>query len=221
MKIAVLVSSYENSSSPFRGLDEYPEPSIWMPEHQWTRVLIEKASAVRQVREVARAGYDVVVCLCDGVWEEDRAGVEVVIELERQGVAYTGADPRFFNVSRQALKLVCADVQVDTPRYVFASGRQDADLAAEHLRFPLLVKHPDSYGSLGLEKADRVEHPADLWPRVVRKIEQFGGALLEEFIEGREFTVLVAEPGEGEAVPRVYPPVEICFPPGRASNIFT
>ncbi|MFI5458886.1 MAG: SET domain-containing protein-lysine N-methyltransferase [Isosphaerales bacterium] len=216
MKIAVLVSSYERSSSPFRDLDSIPDPSCWMPEHQWERCLIDKATAVRQVRDLARRGFDAFVCFCDATTEEDRAGVEVVIELERLGAAYTGADPHFFEPTRLAMKLICPDVGVDTPRYVFAESDADATLAAEYLHFPLLVKHPNSYGSLGLAAADRVEGPADLRSRVALKIAEFGGALIEEFVEGKEFSVLVAEPADGESEPKAWTPVEVVFPPGES-----
>src|SRR4051812_4783677 len=212
MRICTLLASYERSESPFRDVDTYLDPARWLPEHQWETHLIDKGTAVRSVRRLVRRGFDVFVNLCDGFWEEDRAGVDVVIELERQGQAYTGANPFFFEPTRQAMKLLCADVRVDTPRYVFAQGRADAELAAAHLRFPLLVKHPNGYGSVGLTRDSRVETADALIAQVERMTEEFGAALIEEFIEGREYTVLVAEPGDGETAPRAYPPIEGCFP---------
>ena len=145
MLICTLLSSYERSEFPFRGVDPYLDPSRWLTGHDWETHLIDKATAVRSIRRLARRGFDVFVCLCDGAWEEDRAGVEVVVELERQGQAYTGADPHFFEPTRRAMKLVCPDMGVDTPRYIFARGPAEVELAGSHLRFPLLVKHPNSY----------------------------------------------------------------------------
>ena len=216
MNLAVSVSSYERSSSPFRDVDTYPDPSRWIPEHQCERFFIHKATAVQQVRELVRRGFDAFVCLCDGMREEDRAGVDVVVELERLGAAYTGASPHFFEMSRLALKLSCADAEVDSPAHVFAESEADAAMAATRLRFPLLVKHPNGYGSVGLAPSDRVERPDDLLPRVALKIAEFGGALIEEFIEGAEYCVLVAEPGEGDHSPRTWPPMEIKFPSGES-----
>jgi D-alanine-D-alanine ligase len=118
------------------------------------------------------------------------------------------------------MKLVCPDLGVDTPRYIFARGRAEAELAAAHFLFPLLVKHPNSYGSVGLTKDSRVKTPDQLFAQVERMADEFGAALVEEFVEGREFTVLVAEPGEGETSPRAYPPIEVCFPPGESFKHF-
>src|SRR5690349_1279024 len=96
MKLCVLLSSYEQSSSPFKGVDPAQEPSRLMPEHDWDRCFVHKATAVQTIRQLARRGYDVFVNMCDGAWEEDLAGLEVVVELERLGVAYTGATPGFY-----------------------------------------------------------------------------------------------------------------------------
>ena len=83
MRICVLNASYEQSKSDFRGHDPYCDPSRHLPEHTFERHLIEKATAVRQVRDLAAKGFDAFVNLCDGAWDEDRAGIEVVQALER------------------------------------------------------------------------------------------------------------------------------------------
>eukprot|EP00198_Chlamydomonas_reinhardtii_P014391 XP_001703728.1 predicted protein [Chlamydomonas reinhardtii] len=61
------------------------------------------------------------------------------------------------------------------------------------LRFPLIVKHPGGYGSVGMTKDSKVHNEEQLWKQVARFVGSFGGALVEEFITGREFTVLVVE----------------------------
>ncbi len=219
MRLCTLLASYEQASSPFRDVDPYLVPHLWAPEHEWETHLVEKVSAVRTVRALARKGFDAFVNLCDGCWDEEQAGLDVVIELERLGVAFTGPDARFFEPTRQALKLVCADAGVDSPRYVFAACREEAELAAG-LCFPLLVKPVNGYGSIGVTTQSRVTDMPSLFAQVERMVNEYGGALIEEFIEGREFTVFVAEPGEGEDSPRGYPPIEIVFPPGETFKHF-
>jgi len=86
MNIAILHASYDGSTVPFKDLDPACDPSRYLPGPVYTHFHIRKATAVRQVIDLARQHFDVVINLCDGVWDEDRAGIEVVQALERLGV---------------------------------------------------------------------------------------------------------------------------------------
>jgi D-alanine-D-alanine ligase len=220
VRLCLLCSEIE-PSSPFAGVDSLPDPSAILPEHAWQRHTIPKRGAVEAVRRIAHeGGFDAFVNLCDGAADEDVAGVEVARELERLGVAYTGARPSFYEPTREAIKDVCARSGIDAPRGLTARTLQDAQRAAASLRFPLFVKHPNSYGSIGLDPGSRVHTPEALFARVERMHEAFGGALVEEFVDGPEFTVLVAEPPSGGDAPIVYTPLQIRFPPGETFKHF-
>lgn len=167
-----------------------------------------------------RQGFDVFVNLCDGAWDEDRAGLEVVQTLERLGAAFTGAGSESYEPSRETMKRACHYAGIHVPAWEVARSRADAAAIAARLRFPLIVKHPSSYGSIGMGRDARVESVAELADRIERMAGEFGEALVEEFIEGREFTVLVAEPADGETAPRTYTPYEFCFPEGESFKHF-
>jgi len=47
-------------------------------------------------------------------------------------------------------------------------------------------------------------------------MSEYGGALIEEFIEGREFDMLVVENADDPAAPFAYRPAEIIFPPSES-----
>ena len=220
MKICVLDDSYEQSVTPFKQFDFLPDPIRYLDGHQCERHFLHKATAVRQVRELSRQGFDVFLNLCDGAWEEDRPGIEVVQALERLGLAFTGATSSFYEPSRQAMKRVCHYWDIGTPAYIIASNADDVEFAANSLEFPLIVKHPNGYASIGLTKASRVETAEALRRQASQTIEAFGGALIEEFVEGREFTVLVAENPDDEFDPIVYQPVEFRFPEGESFKHF-
>src|ERR1700680_5328201 len=100
MKICVLDDSYEQSVTPFKQVDFLPDPIRYLDGHECERHFLHKATAVRQVRELSRKGFDVFLNLCDGAWEEDRPGIEVVQALERLGGGVTGAPLRFYRASR-------------------------------------------------------------------------------------------------------------------------
>ena len=61
------------------------------------------------------------------------------------------------------------------------------------LSFPLLVKHFSSYASVGLTKESKVSNVHDLKQQCQRMLKTYGGCLVEEFVVGREFTILVAQ----------------------------
>jgi D-alanine-D-alanine ligase-like ATP-grasp enzyme len=220
MKICVLDDSYEQSVTPFKQFDFLPDPIRYLAGHECERHFLHKATAVRQVRELSRRGFDVFLNLCDGAWEEDRPGIEVVQALERLGLAFTGATSSFYEPSRQAMKRVCHYWDIGTPAYVIASNAQEVEFAASSLEFPMIVKHPNGYASIGLTKDSRVETVESLREQAARTIDAFDGALIEEFVEGREFTVLVAENPDDEFDPLVYQPVEFRFPEGESFKHF-
>ena len=188
--------------------------------HECETVFIDKAKAVRQIIDLAKRDFDVFINLCDGAWDEDRPGIEVVQTLERLGLAFTGATSSFYEPSREIMKRVCHFWGIKAPAFVSATDSQSIELAAKSLRFPLITKHPNSYSSIGLTKKSRVETPAALRIEAEKMIEAFGATLVEEFIEGREFSVLVTENADNELEPYAYHPVEFLFPKGESFKHF-
>lgn len=175
---------------------------------------------MRQVVEISRGGFDVVINLCDGAWDQDIAGIEVVQTLEKLNAAFTGAGSSFYDPSREAMKMACHSAGVRFPSYVMARRTNDAERALRDLRFPMLVKHPQGYSSAGIFPDCRVTDERALNRVVERTIGEYGAALIEEFIEGREFTVLVAEARHDEEEAWAFEPVEFLFPPGESFKHF-
>jgi D-alanine-D-alanine ligase len=220
MRIAILHPSYEGTSSPLSELDPPCDPSVYLPDANCAHFQIHKATAVQQVIQVAREGFDVAINLCDSTWDQDMAGIEVVQALERLNMAFTGAGSSFYDPSREAMKMACHSAGVKFPAYVMARHLRDAHRAVRELRFPMLVKHPWGYSSTGIFRSSRVTDAEALRREVERTIAEYGGALIEEFIEGREFTVLVAEPRHEDEEAWALEPVEFLFPPGESFKHF-
>lgn len=96
----------------------------------------------------------------------------------------------------------------------------DVDALLEDLDFPMIVKHFNSYSSIGMTKESKVRNEVELRSQVARMLTDYGGALVEEFIAGREFTVLVGENPEDAGMPIAYLPVECQFPSGEEFKHF-
>ena len=71
-----------------------------------------------------------------------------------------------------------------------------------NLEYPLFVKPVSEDASIGITRASRVENVEQLKVQVEHEIKEFGRALVEEFIEGREFTCLIAENPDDPEHPR-------------------
>lgn len=220
MRICTLISSYENSSSPYRDIDPYPDPSIWLPEHSWSKAFLTKDNVESQLSELAKQGFDLFINLCDGEPGEDLVGIEAIQQLERLGLPFTGANSQFYANPRRALKDAYVAAGIGTPHYRFVRTRDEAAEAAAALRLPVIVKPAHGYASIGIKRDSVVQTHNTLLDRVERTVAEFGEALLEEFIVGREFTLLAAEPIGEDEMPTVYKSMEIGFPAGESFKHF-
>jgi len=115
--------------------------------------------------------------------------VVAFLELMRQ--PYTGCNPRGMMLSRDKplSKQVLAYHRIATPRFVLLA-RNQRYREPRRLKFPLFVKSATEDASLGISQASVVEDMARLRERVEFIHEQTrSGALVEEFIDGREIYV--------------------------------
>ena len=179
--------------------------------YDWELVNVERPSFDFLLELSSRKKFDVYMNLCDGALDEDRPGLDVIEALERLNLAYTGADSRFYSPTREQMQSVAEIQGVGFARGFHVKSLRDLS-EAKKLRYPLMVKHPNSYGSAGMTRDSRVETPAQLRVQAERMLELFGGARVEEFIEGSEFTCLVVDNPEDLASPFAYPPGMVVFP---------
>jgi D-alanine-D-alanine ligase-like ATP-grasp enzyme len=196
--------------------DDWPcDPRPFCPEARWEIECLAKATSVEQVTRRIDEGFDLFFNLCDGAADQNIPGIEVVRTLEAHGVAFTGATSGFYEPSREAMKLACRAEGIATPACILARCDEDVERAAAELRFPLFVKHYSSYSSVDLSRRSRVRTPAGLRQQARKIMRRHGTALIEEFIEGTECTVLVAENPDDPARPKTYTPLQYRFPDGE------
>jgi D-alanine-D-alanine ligase len=211
-----LLTSQDLDVDPFPE-DDWPcDPRPFYPEAHWDVATLVKKTSVEVVTQLSRRGYDLFFNLCDGAADETTPGLEVVQTLERLRVPFTGATSVFYEPTRERMKQACREQGISTPAYVVASTDEDVERAASTLRFPLFVKHHSSYASVGLSRRSRVRTAAGLRQQARKIMARFGAALIEEYIEGIECTVLVAENPEDRLRPTTYMPMQYRFPRGEA-----
>lgn len=211
-----LLTTQNLDAQPFPANDWPCDPRPFLPEAHWDVATLQKATCVEHVSGLLENGYDLFFNLCDGAADQDIPGIEVVQTLEAAGVPFTGATSVFYEPSRQAMKQACVDQGIPTPSWAFARTEEDVALAAESLRFPLFVKHYSSYSSVSLTRASRVCTPGGLRRQAHKIIKRHGAALIEEFVDGVECTVLVAENPDDATRPTAYTPMQYRFPEGES-----
>lgn len=210
MKVVVLQPSYEGSQSIIAQLDSKRSLGAWMPPSvkEVEYVYIKKTTVNRQIRSLKG---DVFINLCDGAWDEDVPGEDVIRALEKEKKTFTGSHSAWYDPTKEEMKMFCYYWDVKTPAYVIAHDSAGIEKAANTLKFPCFVKHEHGYNSVGITEKSKVNNVDELHEQANIMIKQYDGAIIEEFIEGREFSVLVSSNPNNDQDPYSYRPVECVF----------
>jgi len=214
VKICVLQPSYEGTSIDYQHYDPPRDLSQLLPGHEVHSAFLKKVSTHRQIRELRREGFDVYVNLCEGYLDWEVPSVDVIHALERFDLPYTGPNAAIYDPSKEMMKRVARSVGVKTPEAVLVARLDDVERASA-LRFPLFVKPNFGGDSLGIDDDSKVESPDDLRRKVQKLLVDYDEVLVEEYVPGREFTVLVAADPERPRFPRTFRPIEFVFPPDQ------
>lgn len=165
---------------------------------------IERAEVCADVAEPLH-GIDpsraVIFNWCEGISGKPNAYDLVAQALDDMGFAYTGSDAwTLRNTQNKAsFKTILNERGIPTPRWrVFT----DAHAAHEWEVFPAIVKPVAEHASSGITLDSVVEDMAGLERQVQYVMNTFGvGALVEEFIAGREIYASIWGNGTPEVLP--------------------
>ena len=144
-------------------------------------------------------------------WCEELPGIphseyQVAESLERMGFTFTGADSSTLSLSQDKgrVKQILQKGQIPTPLWQVFTPTQKINWEL----FPAIVKAAFEHCSYGITRESVVQSDAELITRVQYVFDELHQpALVEEFIDGREFHVGVI----GNGVLRVLPPAEIDY----------
>lgn len=145
--------------------------------------------AERNLIEFAGAGFDRVWIALHGPGGEDGALQGALEWLE---TPYTGSGVMASALAMDKIrsKRLFAAAGIDTPRFVTLNKPGDANIAAEELGFPMVVKPSGQGSSVGIGMVFEADDLAD----AVELALSFGGpALAEAYVIGTESTVTVLQ----------------------------
>jgi D-alanine-D-alanine ligase-like ATP-grasp enzyme len=157
----------------------------------------------------------VILNLCDGSDVDGVPGPGVSRYLEEKGIPYFGCDYVFTEstTSKQLMKLKFQEKDVSTAKFtVITKDKPLTRESVQHMTYPLFVKACDSYGSIGLTSDSVVHTFEDLQKQVGIMQQTFSSVLVEEFIDGAEYSLLVIGDSRfPDSELEVFPPAQRVF----------
>jgi D-alanine-D-alanine ligase len=185
-----------------------------MPDAEFDHVLLNKLSTYKQLRELKKKGYDIFVNLCEGYLDWSIPSIDVVYFMEMLNLPFTGPSSVLYDPPKDLMKYVAYTEGIKTPAFALIESLDDILTVCAHLQYPLFVK-PDKAGdSLGIDQHSLVRTEEELVHKCTDIFEEYGPLLVEEYIEGREFTVMLVANAEDEKNCTVFKPIEYVFPEG-------
>ncbi len=160
---------------------------------------------------------DLVFNLCEAFWGESRKEMHVAALYDLLGFVYTGAPPLALGLTQDKARTkdLLTRHQLPTPKYCLARPGESQPRVKDMV-YPMIVKPRWEDASQGISNESVVENQKELRARidyVHRTYRQ--GALVEEFIEGREINAAILGNGPHEVLPLS----EITFHPDLARPI--
>lgn len=128
--------------------------------------------------------------------------------LDLLGVPYTGCGPGeyYLQEDKAITKKLLAFDKIAFPDFAVFSINSDLETGG-NLRLPLFVKPLRMDASIGINGKSLVRSTTEMMQRVAVIHKLKDSALVEEYIEGREFLVGVM----GNQIPKALPPIEMDF----------
>ena len=220
MKVCVLQPDYSTSSVDYKNYDPPRNLSALLPGDEVDHVFLNKLTTYKQLKQLSKKNYDIFVNLCEGYLEWEVPSIDVIYFLELLNLPFTGPSSVLYDPPKELMKYVAYTEGVSTPAYALIEDTASLRKACAHLHYPLFVKPAKAGDSLGIDEHSLVKNEEDLLKKTKEIIEEYGPLLVEEYIEGREFTVMLVANGNDDKKVTVFNPVEYIFPTGRTFKTY-
>lgn len=220
MKICVLQPDYSTSAVDYQYYDPPRNVSHLLPHIQFDHVFLNKLTTYKQLLELSKKGYDCFVNLCEGYLEWEVPSIDVIYTLELLNLPFTGPNTLLYDPPKELMKYVAYTEGVATANYALIENVEQLEQEVKHLTYPLFVKPAKAGDSLGIDEHSVCNNPEELKQKAATVLLSYPQLLVEEYIAGREFTVLVAANAKDEKKCSVFQPIEFIFPEGRTFKTY-
>lgn len=161
------------------------------------------------IRRIKEEGDSIIFNLCEAAFGKSSFEMHIAALLELYGARFTGSGPLTLGLAldKGLTKDILYSRDIMTPEYCIM--KEPPSRLKRNLKFPLIVKPLREDASLGIDSGAVVKTMKGLKKRVEFILTKFRQpAIVEEYIEGREFNIAVL--GNGKKM-RALPPSEIDF----------
>lgn len=220
MKICVLQPDYSTSAVDYQYYDPPRNLSHLWPEAEFHHVFLNKLTTYKQLLELSKQGFDCFVNLCEGYLEWEVPSIDVIYTLELLNLPFTGPNTLLYDPPKELMKYVAYTEGVATAEYALIESTDNLEAQTKHLSYPLFIKPAKAGDSLGIDEKSKVNSLIELQHQCNHLLKEYPQLLVEQYIKGREFTVLVAADAHNEKKCRVFQPIEYIFPEGRTYKTY-
>ncbi len=177
---------------------------------------VEKIGSLKNLLSKLCQGkrWDIVFNIAEGISGRNRES-QVPLILEFFNIPYTGSDALSMGISLDKViaKKIVSYHKILTPKFFQIKNLDQIKFNKINLKFPLIVKLSQDGSSKGLSKKSIVNNRNELIFLAKKMLKKYLQPLLvEEFIVGKEFTVVVMGNKYSKKYPvKSYPPVQIAI----------
>jgi D-alanine-D-alanine ligase len=220
MKVCVLQPDYSTTDVDYKNYDPPRNLSALLPDDIVDHIFLNKLTTWQQLHKLKRNKYDIFVNLCEGYLHWEVPSIDVIHSLEMLNLPYTGPNSILYDPPKELMKYVAYTCNVKTPAYIIINEETDINKAGKDLKFPLFIKPSKAGDSLGIDDDSLVNNEKDFLSKTISLLKEYDEVLAEEYIAGREFTVLVVK-NANENNATAYQPLEFVFPEGKRFKTYS
>lgn len=218
MKVCVLLPDYSTSDVDYQHYDPPRNLSALLPEATVNHIFLNKLTTYKQIREASKQHYDIYVNLCEGYLDWSVPSIDVIHTLELLELPYTGPNALLYDPTKDLMKYVAYTQSVNTPGFKIISDKKDIETSIAPLQFPVFIKPSKAGDSLGIDQDSLCADEKNKNDKCHSIFDEYAPLLIEEYIDGREFTVLVMKKPDNSI--EAFDPVEYVFPKGASFKTY-
>ena len=215
MKVCVLQPDYSTTDVDYKHYDPPRNLSRLLPNDQVDHVFLNKLNTYKQLKDLRKEKYDIFVNLCEGYLDWSVPSVDVINALDALNLPYTGPSAVLYDPPKPLMKYVAYCAGVKNPNFAEVNNTTALAEKIQHLSFPLFAKPAKAGDSLGVDEHSLANTITELQEKIEDLVANgYDDILIEEYIAGQEYTVLVAANVKQAGGCTTFKPVEYRFPTG-------